>query len=321
MAIFGRRRLFASFPVAALMSATAWAQPLKVRFGTASEGGGFVVYGGAFVDAIKLVDPGLGIAQVTTRGSTENVPLLEAGKIDIGLVLGDVAHELFAGVGQPPTNLKVVSVMYSAPGMFAVRTDTRYRSITDLKGQRIVWNGRGSGLAIQGRHVMEGLGLDAEKDFEPIYVEQLTQGPTMVLEGDAAALWGAGYRWPGFVTIASNPRRARFVVPTSGEIDRIIAKHGFMRRLTVPAGVYPGQPDPISTVGSWSFVLARADLPEAIGYRLAAALHRAGSTTLSSKQLSESTPGNTLAALPAPGTLHPGVERFYKEAGFIKPPK
>lgn len=303
------------------MCATAQAEPLKIRLGTASEGGGFVVYGAAFVDAIKLVDPALGIRQVTTRGSTDNAPLLEAGNIDIGLVLGDVAHELFAGIDRPPTKLKVVSVMYSAPGMFAVRADTRFRRINDLTGWPVVWNGRGSGLAIQGRYVMDGLGLDFEKDFEAIYIERLADGPAMVLDGRASALWGAGYRWPGFVTIASDPRRARFVVPTSDEIDRIIAKHSFMRRLTVPAGLYPGQPDPISTVGSWSFVLARADLPDAIGYRLAAALHRAGSTSLSSRQLSESTPWNTLAALPTPGALQPGVARYYKEAGILKPPK
>jgi len=293
--------------------------PLKVKLGTASEGGGFVVYGVAFVDAIRLIDPSLSIEQILTRGSIENVALLEAGKIDIGLVLGDVAYELFAGVGRQPTNLKVVSVMYSAPGMFAVRSDTRFRSITDLKGQPVVWNGRGSGLAIQGRYVMDGLGLDPEKDFEAIYIDRLTDGPAMVLDGSAAALWGAGYRWPGFVTIANDPRRARFIVPDSEEIARILAKHSFMRRLTVQASLYPGQPEPISTVGSWSFALARADLPEMTGYRLAAALHRAGSTTLSSKQLSESTPRNTLAALPRSDALHPGVERFYKEAGFIKP--
>ena len=320
MSPLGRRSLLASLPVAALIGAPARAAPPKLRFGTASEGGGFVIYGAAFIDAIRLTDPSLGIEQTSTRGSTENAALLEAGQLDIGLVLGNVAHELFSGVGRPPTALKVVSVMQSAPGMFAVRSDTRYRSITDLKGQPIVWNSRGSGLAIEGRYVVDGLGLDPEKDFEAIYIDRLADGPAMVLDGSAAALWGAGYRWPGFVTIANGLRRARFIVPDAGEIDRIIAKHGFMRRLTVRAGLYPGQPEPIDTVGSWSYVLARADLPEATGYRLAAALFKGGSANLLSKPLLESTPKNTLTALPRPDALHPGAERFYKEAGFIKSP-
>lgn len=320
MANIGRRRLLASLPVVASIGVTAQAQAQApgVRFGTASEGGGFIVYGAAFIDAIKLVDRGLGIREINTKGSTENVALLEAGQIDIGLVLGDVAYEVFSGVGRRPTKLKVVTAMYSAPGMFVVRADSRFRSITDLKRWPVVWNGRGSGLALQGRYVMDGLGLDAEKDFEAIYTDHLTEGPAMVIDGRAAALWGAGYRWPGFVTVANHPRGARFVVPGPDEIDRIIAKYSFMRRLTVQAGLYHGQSGAIHTVGSWSVVLARADLDNKIGYRLAAALNKAGSTSFSSRQLSETTPQNTLAALSAPDALQPGVARYYKESGFLK---
>ena len=310
--------MLVALPGTALVNTAAQAQALRLSLGTASEGGGFTLYGSAFIDAIKLVDPLLAIRETVTRGSAENVPLLEAGKLDLGLVLGDVAYEIFAGIGRPPTRLKVVSVMYSAPGMFAVRADSRYRRIDDLKGRPVVWNSRGSGLAVQGRYVMDGLDLDPDKDFEAVYIDRLSAGPAMVIDGRASALWGAGYRWPGFVTIASEPRGGRFVVPDADETDRILAKYSFMRRLTVPAGLYPGQTDPIQTIGSWSFVLARADLDDAIGYRLAAALHKGGRASLSSKQLSESTAANTLAALPKPDALQGGVLQFYKEAGLTK---
>jgi TRAP-type uncharacterized transport system substrate-binding protein len=93
-----------------------------------------------------------------------------------------------------------------------------------------------------------------------------------------------------------------------------------LRRITVPAGRYPGQSDPLLTVGSWSYVLARPNLDEAVGYWLAAAaLHkveRAG--TLFSGQLSESTAQNTLAALPRPDALHGGAELYYREIGLLK---
>lgn len=142
------------------------------------------------------------------------------------------------------------AALYPTPGMFAVRADSRSRSIADLRDRPVVWNSCGSGLAVQGRYVVDGLGLDAEKDFEPTYTERLAEGPQMVLDGRAAALWGGGLRWPGFVTIASNARGARFVVPDSTESSRIMAKHRFLRRFTVPAGTYSGQSDPIESVGS-----------------------------------------------------------------------
>ena len=39
---------------------------------------------------------------------------------------------------------------------------------------------------------MDGLGLDAAKDFQPIYLERAGDGPAMVLDGRVAALWGGG---------------------------------------------------------------------------------------------------------------------------------
>src|SRR5688500_4709129 len=106
------------------------------------------------------------------------------------------------------------------PGMFVVRADSRYRTIKDLIGRPVVWNSRGSGPALQGRFVMEGLGLDPEKDFEAIYIATLAEGPMMILEGRAAALWGAGDRWPGFVKIANDARGARCLTPGDGDVTR-----------------------------------------------------------------------------------------------------
>jgi uncharacterized protein len=293
------------------------AQAGGVKFGTSAEGGGFIVYAGAFVDAIKWANPSIGVKSVPTRGSVENVPLLQEGKLDIGLVFGEVAQQLFNPKDGPATKLKVICAVYSSPGMFVVRADTRYHTIEELRGRPVVWNG--GALALQARFVMEALGLDPDKDFEAIYTERLTDGPTMVLEGRASALWGAGNRWPGFVKVASDPRGGRFITPNDQQIDRIVAKHNFMRRIAVPAGRYPGQSDPLLTVGSWSYVLARPYLDDSVGYSLAAALHKVEKAgNLFSGQLAESTARNTLASLPRPDALQGGVELYYREIGAIK---
>jgi TRAP transporter TAXI family solute receptor len=156
---------------AMVMDTPARAQAVKVRLGTATPGGGFPVYGEAFAAAVKAQDPALEIEAVNTKGSTENVPMLEAGTLDIALVQGEVVHESLAGIGRPPTNLKILTAMYPTAGLFVVRSDSPYRRITDLKGKAIAWGAAGSGLVILGRYVMDGLGLDAAKDFQPVYLE------------------------------------------------------------------------------------------------------------------------------------------------------
>src|SRR3954451_16107760 len=68
-------------------------QQTRVILGTATPGGGFPLYGSAVVDTVHEVDPSLVIEARNTKGSTENVPLLEAGTIDLGLIQGEVAYE------------------------------------------------------------------------------------------------------------------------------------------------------------------------------------------------------------------------------------
>src|SRR5215471_8824465 len=74
----------------------------------------------------------------------------------------------------------------------------------------------------------------------------------MVEDGRVAALWGAGIGWPGFAAVASSRAGARFIAPDADEIARIRAKHSFLKPLTVPAGSYPKQTEPIASLGSWS---------------------------------------------------------------------
>jgi TRAP transporter TAXI family solute receptor len=289
-----------------------------VTLGTATPGGGFPVYGQAVAEAINGVDSSLEVKTRNTKGSTENVPLLEAGQLDLALVQGEVAHEALAGIGRPPARLMILAAMYTTPGMFVVRGDQPYRGIGDLKGKAVAWGARGSGLVVLARYVLDGLGLDMVRDFQSIYLDQAGDGPAMVLDGRAAALWGGGSGWPGFTAVTRGPQGARFIGPTAEERTRIQAKHAFLKTLTIPAGAYPGQTEPIVSVGSWSFILARPDLAEETAYRLARALHR-GEPALGARlpQAMETTAANTVAAASRPDLIHPGARRYFREAGLM----
>jgi uncharacterized protein len=243
-----------------------------VTLGTATPGGGFPVFGQAFADAIQATDPSLEIRQRNTKGSTENVPMLERGELDLALVQGEVAYEALTGVGRAPADLRILTAMYSSPGMFVVRGESPYRTIADLKGQPVAFGARGSGLVILARYVLDGMGLDQQKDFQAIFLDAAGDGPKMVMDGRAAALWGGGIGWPGFTAVANSG--GRFIAPSSEESARIRAKHAFLKSITIPAGSYPGIDAPIESVGSFSFILARPTLEEGIAYRIARALHR-----------------------------------------------
>jgi len=289
-----------------------------VILGTATPGGGFPVYGDAVAAAINDIDHSLHVQTRNTKGSTENVPLLEAGELDIALVQGEVVHEALNGIGRPPASLCVLSAMYSTAGMFVVRADSAHRTVRDLQGKPVAFGARGSGLVILARYVLDGLGLDQQGDFEAVYLDRAGDGPVMVLDGRVAALWGGGIGWPGFVAVASAPSGARFIAPDADGIRRIQARHPFLKTMTVPARSYPGQDVPIVSVGSWSFIMARPTLDDEVGYRLARALHR-GEAALATRlsQASETTAANTVAAVTSPELIQPGARRYLREIGLV----
>lgn len=309
-------------PVVSPVAAQTGGRPISsttISLGTATPGGGFPLYGNAFAEVMNAADHSLTIVPRNTKGSNENIPLLEKGELDLALVAGEPAYEAFAGIGRTKVALKILTAIYSNPGMFVVQADSPYKTIHDLVGQRVAFGAKGSGLPILARYMLDGLGLKQDEDFKAIYLDRAGDGPAMVEDGRVAALWGAGIGWPGFAAVASSASGARFIAPSAEEIARIRAKHAFLKPLTVPAGSYPKQAEPIASLGSWSFVLTREDLPDDVAYRLAKTLHGAEAAFCKKlAQACETTAANTVAAAPKPELIHPGVMRYFREIGVVK---
>src|ERR1041384_6563624 len=164
-----RRAMLAALSIIAItaVTMTANAQQTHVSLATATPGGGFPFFGDNAAAVINETDKSLLVETKNTKGSTENIGLLNDRKIDIALVAGEPAYEAFQGIGQPKTTALVIQAIYSNPGMFAVRGDSPAKPLRDLVGKPIAWGTRASGLTLLGRYVADGLGLDREKTFEP----------------------------------------------------------------------------------------------------------------------------------------------------------
>jgi TRAP transporter TAXI family solute receptor len=292
------------------------AGPTPVVMGTATPGGGFELYGGVLAEVINSADETLLVLPRNTRGSRQNIPLLEQGTLDVGLVASLPAHEAFAGINRDePTSLKIITAIYPTFGAFAVSADSPARTFDDLIGKKVAWGTASSGLTLLAGYVTSALGLDRDTDFEPVYLEQAGRGAPMVLNGEVAALWGGGVGWPNFTTIME--AGGRLVGLSGDQIDTINRTYPFLRPMTIPPNSYLGQEQPLETVGSFSFLLARADLPEELGYRLARAIHEAQPELAARLMQGRDTlPENTWDAAGDVDRIHPGARRYLAEIGL-----
>ncbi|MDJ0782587.1 MAG: TAXI family TRAP transporter solute-binding subunit [Desulfosarcinaceae bacterium] len=316
------KRLIGLLAVALVMVIGHWVAPSRgaertpILMGTATPGGGFELYGGVLAEVINSTDASLNVLARNTRGSRQNIPLLEQGTLDVALVASLPAREAFEGIERDgPTPLKIITAIYPTFGAFAVRGDSPAKTFSDLVGQKVAWGTISSGLTLLGQYVTEALGLDRDRDFVAVYLERAGQGAPMVLNGEVAAQWGGGVGWPNFTRIMQ--AGGRLVGFRHDQIKRINAKYPFLMPLTIPAASYPGQAEPLQTVGSFSFLLARADLPEELAYRLTRAIHK-GQPHLAERlpQGRDTLPANTRKAAGDPDRIHPGARRYLTELGL-----
>ncbi|TXM94708.1 TAXI family TRAP transporter solute-binding subunit [Methylobacterium sp. WL30] len=290
---------------------------LRLTLGTATPGGSFPAFGRALIAAVHAVDPGLMIDTTITKGSTENLALLKAGKLDLALVQGEYAYEAMANQNGDGDRLTVAAPIDASPGMFVVPAASPIRNVQDLRGHRVALGTRGSGFTIMGRTVLQGSGIDPESDITPILLDDAADGANQVLDGRAAALWGASLGWPGFKNLAEAAGGARFFGPAPVAIPQILALRASLRRLTVPAGSFHGQDAAVETVGSWSFILARPGLEDVAVARLVRAID-CGRETLARNypQGRESDPRNLVSNVPA-GWLHQATAAYLREVGAV----
>ena len=289
----------------------------KVVLGTATKGGGFQLFGQNLAEVINATGAGIHVEAIATKGSKQNLPFLETGKIDIGLVEGNAARKALDGIGRAPANLKVLSVMYPNPGMFVVRASSSYKTIEDLKGKSIAFGTRASGLRILVNDVLAALGMKPDVHFKQVILNKAAEGPRLVLERKVEALWGAGIGWPGFVKVANGPEGARFIAPSAAQVKQILAKYPHLKTMSIPAGTYKGQHMQIDSVGLWSLILVRPELSEDVVYQLTRAIHQ-GEDAMSKRlrQGRYTKAQNTVAQVPV-AQLHPGAVRYFREIGLM----
>ena len=104
---------------------------------------------------------------------------------------------------------------------------------------------------------------------------------------------------------------------TAPDVQAFLTAHPFLVPLTVPRGTYPGQAEPIATIGSASFIVARPELDEALVHRLTAALHKTERFAGRPAYLAQTTAANTLASVESLDELHPGTLRYFREVGIV----
>lgn len=310
---------------AALAAGLAVAQtPAFFRIGTGGTAGTYYPIGGLIANAISGnnggVD-GLVATAVASNGSVANVNAIQAGSSESGFSQSDVAYWAYTGTGLyegkgKVEDLRLIATLYPETVHIVARKDAGITSVADLKGKRVSIDEPGSGTIVDSRIVLKAFGIE-EKDIHPEYLKPGPAGDRLRDGALDAYFFVGGYPTGAVSELATSAGIS--LVPISGpEVDKLLEEYSFFSKDKVPAGTYAGVGDTetISVAAQW---VTSVKQPEELVYEITKTLWNDKTRALLDAGHAKGkmiTKENAVTSLGIP--LHPGAERFYKEAGLLK---
>ena len=272
-------------------------------------------------DLIKRFNVALPQTHIALQASTGGVAVVSAvdkGEGQLGLAQSDVAYLAYRrGIEKnqyPHKNLRAIAVLWVNTFYVLVRGDSRFRSIRDLKGQRVGVIRPGTSGEFSTRIVLGAHGM-SYADVKPIFEPTDTLMP-MLAKGEIDAVFSANPLMLDTIHTLSETVPLRLLPIGRTEVDKLRSSYPFLRPVTVSAHKLAGQNQPVETLGSEWLLVCRSDLSEELVYQL---------TREFFAQLPSMARDHGEAALidpeQAPATpipLHAGAARYYREREILR---
>ncbi len=263
--------------------------------------------------------PGAKTAVQATKASADNLNLLQAGRGEIGFTLGDALSDAWkgdedAGFKAPLKKLRGMAGIYSNYIHLVASADSGIKSLADLKGKRVAVGAPKSGTEINTRHILRGAGM-SYKDLGK--VEYLPFGESVELMKNRqldATLISAGL---GVAAVRDLATAVKIViVPIPAEVIARIGDPAY-QPATIPANTYNGQTADAHTVAIPNFLVTHEGVPADTVYAMTKSMFDNLDQMVAAHAAAKAIKlENAIKGMPLP--LHPGAEKYYREAGLIK---
>lgn len=300
------------------------AQPQDLVMGTGSSGGTYYALGGAMATAMNNVlgDTGISITAQASGASVENMNLINAGEMDLGMAMNNVAANAFAGTGAfadtgAVTNVSSIGVVYNEVYQIVANANTGAKNVEDLKGLKIAVGPAGSGTVGLSELVFGIAGMDINKDIEP-QSDSFGDAATKMQDGHIDAACNV-LAVPASSIVEMTTSMKLAYINISDEILAEIQKDApYFTRKVIPAGTYPDQTEDCNTITCKAALYCRADLDEETVYQITKAFYETGDQVAAAHATgAEIQLEGCLDGITTP--IHPGAARYFQEKGIQVP--
>jgi TRAP transporter TAXI family solute receptor len=299
------------------------AEQTFISIGTGGVTGVYYPTGGAICRLVNKgrKEHGIRCSVESTGGSIYNINTIREGELDFGVAQSDWQYHAYNGTSKFEDqgkfeDLRAVFSVHPEPFTVVARADSGIETFQDLKGKRVNVGNPGSGQRGTMEVLMAALGWQMGDFAVASELKAAEQSQALCDNKIDVMVYTVGHP-SGSIQEATTACDATLVDVTGPEVDKLVADNPYYRKATIPGGMYRGNDDDTETFGVGATFVTSANVSDEAVYQVVKAvfdnfeefkkLHPAFANLNKEEMVKD--------GLSAP--LHPGAERYYKEAGLM----
>jgi hypothetical protein len=242
--------------------------------GTGATTGTYYPLGRAFANLWTEKIDNLGVMAFSTRGSVDNLRLMQKRELNFAIAQGDIVLSAVKGTGHfensPLKELRVLMSLYPEVVQIVVPVESAINSIDDLKGKRVVVGPPGSGNALTSVEILSARGIEID-DYDPVYISYDESIQAMERQDCDAAIIIAG-----IPTLAVEEMSKRFHTRvldfSEDEYSNLIEQLPYLAMVNIDGNTYKNQKNSVKTVALMAMLVADTRMSEEMAYKLCGAI-------------------------------------------------
>lgn len=300
------------------------AQQTFIAIGTGGVTGVYYPTGGAICRLVNRdrAEHGIRCGVESTGGSVFNLNAIRSGELEFGVAQSDWQFHAYNGTSRfeeqgPFEELRAVFSVHPEPFTVVARADAGIETFEDLVGKRVNVGNPGSGQRGTMEVVMDAYGWTMDDFALAAELQAAEQSQALCDNNIDAMIYTVGHP-SGSIQEATTACDSVLVEVSGDIIDTLVAERPYYRTATIPGGMYRGNDEDVHTFGVGATFVTSANVSDDVVYTVVRAvfenidqfrsLHPAFAK-LDPAQMAKD-------GLSAP--LHPGAERYFREAGLIE---
>jgi len=306
-----------------LAAPAAQAQTKFITIGTGGVTGVYYAAGGAICRLVNKdrAKHGIRCSVESTGGSVFNINTIKAGELDMGVAQSDVHYNAAKGVGQFQkegvyAELRAVMSLHPEPFTVLARKEANIKSFADFKGKKFNVGNPGSGTRSSMEELLGAMGWKMGDFALASELKADEHGPALCDAKIDGFFYGVGHPSAN-IQDPTTTCGAKLVSLTGAAVDKLVKEKPYYAKATIPAGLYPANPQATETYGVLATMVSSSKAPADTVYAVVKAVFD------NLEELKKLHPALANLAAPAmikdglSAPLHDGAAKYYKEKGWL----